>query len=143
MRKSLLTKGIKTLTKRKIMSFAGQLRADAKLLAKILIRQFVSFASVLRASVQQVYDQRSLGDVSISSLKIVKATADFHLAHSNIHNCPVPTDWGATKHDYINQLACKPIEYRIILCLDNRIATLPRKHFQKALLTRPQSVYLR
>ena len=54
----------------------------------------------------------------LSALKLVDA-ASLNLAHSDIHNLPVLTTWGAVKHYCINRLAHEPIECLITLCLDN------------------------
>ena len=123
MRERLLTKGFEKLNELEILEmllFAGQPRGDTKPLAKILIRQFGSLAAAfLRSPVKWLSNQRGLGDASISALKLVEA-AGLHLAHSDIHNRPVLTSWGAVKHYCINRLAHEPIEYLIMLCLDNR-----------------------
>jgi DNA repair protein RadC len=144
MRERLLTKGAETLTELEILEmllFAGQPRGDTKPLAKILIRQFGSLAAVLRAPVQQLSDQRSLGDASISALKLVEA-AGLHLAHSDIHNRPVLTSWGAVKHYCINRLAHEPIEYLIMLCLDNRNRLIAEETLSKGTVDQT-AVYVR
>ena len=71
------------------------------------IRQFGNAAVLAPAAVRS----RGLGDASISALKLVEA-AGLHLAHSDSDR-PVLT----IQHQ---QLAHEPIEYLIMLCLDNR-----------------------
>ena len=102
-----------------MLLFAGQPRVDTKPLAKSLMLQFGLLTVVLRAPAQRLAEQRGLGDASFSALKLVDA-ASLNLAHSDIHNRPVLTSWGAIKHYCINRLAHAPFECRIMLCLDNR-----------------------
>ena len=135
MRERLLSKGAETLTELEILEmllFAGQPRGDTKPLAKSLMRQFGSLAAVLRAPVQRLAEQRGLGDASISALKLVDA-ASLNLAHSDIHNRPVLTSWGAVKHYCINRLAHEPIEYLIMLCLDNRNRLIAEETLSKGI----------
>ena len=87
----LLSNGAETLTERAILQmllFAGQPRSDTKPLAKSLMRQFGSLAAVLRAPAERLTEQRGLGCVSISALKLLDA-ASLNLAHSDIHNRPI------------------------------------------------------
>ena len=102
-----------------MLLFAGQPRGDTKPLAKILIRKFGSLGTVLRARVKQLFNQRGLGDASISKLKLDEA-AGLHLAHCYIPNRPFLTSQSPIKHCCINRLAHEPIEYLIMLCPDNR-----------------------
>ena len=82
------------------------------------MRQFGSLAAVLRAPVQRLIKQCGLGDASISALKLLDA-ASLNLAHSKTHNRPVLNSWGVVKHYCNNRIAHEPIEYLIMLCLDN------------------------
>ena len=78
MRERLLSKGSETLTELEILEmllFAGQPRGDTKPLAKSLMRQFGSLTSMLRAPAQRLAEQRGLGDVSFSALKLVDAAS--------------------------------------------------------------------
>ena len=100
MRRRLLEKGGDTLTEIEILEmllYAGQPRGDTKPLAKDLVRRFGSLAGVLRAPPESLRDQDGVGDAVVAALRLVEA-AGLHLAHSDVHNRPVLTSWGAVMH---------------------------------------------
>jgi len=122
MRCRLLSKGAETLTELEILEmllFAGQPRGDTKPLAKRLMREFGSLASILRAPSEKLKCQKGVGDSIAVALKLVEA-AGLYLVHTDIHKRPVLTSWGAVKHYCISRLAHEPVEVLIMLCLDNR-----------------------
>ncbi len=91
--------------------------------------------------VKRLTEQRWLGDASISALKLRDA-ASLNLAHSDIHNRPVLNSWGAVKHYCINRLVHEPIEYVIMLCLDNRNRLIAEETLSKGTVDQTP-VYLR
>ena len=122
MRDKLLTKGAEALTELETLEmllFAGHPRGDTKPLAKDLLRNFGTLAAILRAPKAKLVEQKGLGDAAISAIKLVEA-AGLHLLHSDVHKRPVLTSWGALQYYCVNRLAHEPIEYLLLLCLDNR-----------------------
>ena len=144
MRRRLLEKGGDTVTEIEILEmllYAGQPRGDTKPLAKDLVRRFGSLAGVLRAPPESLRDQDGVGDAVVAALRLVEA-AGLHLAHSDVHNRPVLTSWGAVMHYCINRLAHEPIEYLIMLCLDNRNRLIAEETLSKGTVNQTP-VYVR
>ncbi len=74
-------------------------------------------------------------------MKLVEV-AGLYLTHSAIHNSPVLTIWDALKHHCLNRLVHKPIEYLIMLYLDNRNRLIAKETLSKSTLDQT-TVYLR
>ena len=79
--------------------------------------------------------------MTISALKLVEV-AGLHLTHSDIHNSPVLKSWDAVKHHCLTRLVHEPIEYLIMLCLDNRNRLIAEETLTKGTVDRT-AVYLR
>jgi len=59
------------------------------------------------------------GEAAITAIRIVEA-AGLHLSHPDIRNRPILTSWSAVQHYCVSLLAHEPVEYFVMLCLDNR-----------------------
>ena len=124
-----MDKGAETLIELELLKmilYAGSPRRDTKPLAKDMIRHFGSLSAVLRAPQPQLI-----------ALDGVREAAGLHLRHSDIRNRPILTNWSAVQHYCMTLLAHEPVEYFVMLCLDNRnrlIAeeTLSRGRVEKA-----------
>ena len=122
MRAKVREKGAETLSELELLEmilYAGSPRRDTKPLAKDLIRHFGSLSAVLRAPQAQLIALDGVGEAAISAIRIVEA-AGLHLSHSDIRNRPIPTSWSAVQHYCVTLLAHEPVEYFVMLCLDNR-----------------------
>ena len=122
MRAKVMEKGAETLSELELLEmilYAGSPRRDTKPLAKGLIRHFGSLSAVLRAPQAQLIALDGVGEAAISAIRIVEA-ADLHLSHSDIRNRPILTSWSAVQHYCVTLLAHEPVEYFVMLCLDNR-----------------------
>jgi len=122
MRAKVMEKGAETLSELELLEmilYAGSPRRDTKPLAKDLIRHFGSLSAVLRAPQAQLIALDGVGEAAISAIRIVEA-AGLHLSHSDIRNRPILTSWSAVQHYCVNLLAHEPVEYFVMLCLDNR-----------------------
>lgn len=122
MRAKVMEKGAETLSELELLEmilYAGSPRRDTKPLAKDLIRHFGSLSAVLRAPQAQLIALDGVGEAAISAIRIVEA-AGLHLSHSDIRNRPILTSWSAVQHYCVTLLAHEPVEYFVMLCLDNR-----------------------
>ncbi|MBU95335.1 MAG: hypothetical protein CMM72_00740 [Rhodospirillaceae bacterium] len=122
MRAKVMEKGAETLSELELLEmilYAGSPRRDTKPLAKDLIRHFGSLSAVLRAPQAQLIALDGVGEAAISAIRIVEA-AGLHLSHSDIRNRPILTSWSAAQHYCVTLLAHEPVEYFVMLCLDNR-----------------------
>ena len=122
MRGKLLGKGSATLTELEILEmllYAGAYQGDTKPLAKRLIKSFESLSAVLRANPDDLYPIRDMSDTTIGRVKISEA-ADVQISHLRVKEKPVLTHRMEVQDYYISNLANKPIEYVMVLCLDSQ-----------------------
>ena len=120
-RAKLLDKGREALSELELLEmlfYAGKRRGDTKPLARALMRRFGSLSAVLRALAALLAQQIGVGDASVAALKITEA-AVLHLNHSDIENRHALTSWSEVQHFCVTRLAHEPVEYFMILCLDN------------------------
>lgn len=113
-----------------MLLYAGSPQRDTKPLAKDLIRHFGSLSAVLRAPQAQLIALDGVGESAISAIRIVKA-AGLHLSHSDIRNRPILTSWSGVRHYCVTLLAHEPVEYFVMLCLDNRNRLIAEETFSR------------
>ena len=122
MRDKLLDRGADALADYELLEmllFFAQPKGDTKPLAKGLINQFGSFASVLSASQKDLFETPGLGRHSVAALKLVQASGQ-RLARAEVMDRPVLNNWDRLL-DYLHAvLARERIEQFRVLFLDNR-----------------------
>ncbi len=122
MRDRLLSRGPDSLADYELLEmllFFAQPRGDTKPLAKSVINRFGSFAAVLAAPQQELFDTPGLGIHSVSAIRLVHAAA-LRLARAEVMDRPVLNNWERLM-DYLNAaLARERIEQFRVLFLDNR-----------------------
>lgn len=94
-------------------------RRDTKALAKALLARFGSFSGVLSASPPRLAEIKGLGDVSITSLKVVQAAAQ-RFARDQVPEQPILGSWSALIEYCRAQMAYETIEQFRILFLDKK-----------------------
>ena len=122
MRDKLLDRGPDALADYELLEmllFFVQPKGDTKPLAKGLINQFGSFASVLSAPQKDLFATPGLGRHSVAALKLVQASAQ-RLARAEVMDRPVLNNWDRLL-DYLHAvLARERIEQFRVLFLDNK-----------------------
>ena len=144
MRAKVMEKGAETLSGLELLEmilYAANPRRDTKPLAKELIRHFGSLSAVLRAPQARLIALDGVGEAAIFAIRIVEA-AGLHLSHSDIRNRPTLTSWSAVQHYCVTLLAHEPIEYFVILCLDNRNRLIAEETLSRGTVDQT-SVYVR
>lgn len=122
MREKLLSRGPDALADYELLEmllFLAMPKGDTKPLAKALINRFGSFANVLAAPQQALFDTRGLGVHSVSALKLVQASA-LRLARAEVMDRPVLNNWTALIDYLTAALARERIEQFRVLFLDTR-----------------------
>src|SRR5688572_17630622 len=72
----------------------AQPRGDTKPLAKLLLKEFGSFASVIAATPEALMRVKGMGEVGVAALKVVAAAA-VRLAREEIADKPLINSWNA------------------------------------------------
>jgi DNA repair protein RadC len=96
-----------------------QPKGDTKPLAKHLINRFGSFAAVLAAPQQELFECRGLGEHSVAALKLVHASA-LRLARAEVIDRPVLNNWDRLIDYLTAAMARERIEQFRVLFLDSR-----------------------
>lgn len=94
-------------------------RRDVKPLAKILIKEFGSFAGVIAATPERLRTVSGLGESAISEFKIVEAAA-LELSRSQVMGRPAISSWSALVDYCTASMAHDATEAFRILFLDNK-----------------------
>lgn len=92
---------------------------DTKSLAKQLLQRFGSFSEVLAAPRSRLLEVKGLGDVTITHLKVIMASAQ-RLTSDSIRDKPVLSSWGELLDYCRAHMAFEEIEQFRILFLDKK-----------------------
>lgn len=95
-------------------------RRDTKELAKSLLTRFGSFSGVLSAPPERLAEFAGLGDISISSLKVVQAVAQRYARDRIMPDMPILASWSALIDYCRSQMAFEDVEQFRILFLDKK-----------------------
>lgn len=95
-------------------------RRDTKELAKSLLARFGSLSAALSASPERLREFPGLGDISISSLKVVQAVAQRFARDRIVPDMPILASWSALIDYCRSQMAFEDIEQFRILFLDKK-----------------------
>lgn len=95
-------------------------RRDTKELAKVLLARFGSITAVLSAPPQRLKEVPGLGDITISSLKVVQAVAQRFARDRIAPELPILASWSALLDYFRSQMAFETIEHFRILFLDKK-----------------------
>jgi DNA repair protein RadC len=122
MRTRLLTAGPLALADYELLEmvlFLGLPRKDTKAIAKLLLSQFGSFASVIAAPLNDLLAVKGIGEGGAAALKIVQAAA-LRLAQAEVMNRPLLTNWDRLMEYLTAALAREKVEQFRVLFLDTR-----------------------
>jgi len=95
-------------------------RRDTKELAKSLLARFGSLSAVLSATSQRMREFAGLGEISISSLKVVQSVAQRFARDRLVPDMPILASWSALIDYCRSQMAFEGIEQLRILFLDKK-----------------------
>jgi DNA repair protein RadC len=102
-----------------LVLFGALPRCDVKPLAKILIEKFGSFAEVISAPPARLAEVEGAGEVVITELKIVEASAHY-LARGKVRARPVLSSWNEVLDYCRAAIAFAEKEHFRVLFLDKR-----------------------
>lgn len=95
-------------------------RRDTKELAKDLLARFGSFSGVLSAAPERLAEFAGLGDITITSLKVVQAVAQRYARDRIVPDMPILASWSALVDYCRSQMAFEDVEQFRILFLDKK-----------------------
>jgi DNA repair protein RadC len=95
-------------------------RKDTKDLAKLLLKRFGSFSSVLSAPRAQLEGFDGLGDATITSLKVVQAAAQRFARDRVDRDMPILSSWSALIDYCRSAMAFEDVEQFRVLFLDKK-----------------------
>jgi len=95
-------------------------RIDTKPLAKSLLARFGSLTAVLSAPPERLREFKGLGEVTISSLKVVQAVAQRFARDRLVPEMPILASWSALIDYCRSQMAFEDIEQFRVLFLDKK-----------------------
>jgi len=95
-------------------------RVDTKPLAKDLLARFGSLSAALSAPPERLREFKGLGEVTISSLKVVQAVAQRFARDRVSRDMPILASWAALIDYCRSQMAFEDIEQFRILFLDKK-----------------------
>ncbi|RUT33070.1 DNA repair protein RadC [Arsenicitalea aurantiaca] len=95
-------------------------RRDTKALAKQLLQKFGTFAAVLGAPRQRLAEVKGLGEVSITHLKVIQASAQRYARGQIEGDAPILSSWSALLDYCHSQMAYETREQFRILFLDKK-----------------------
>lgn len=122
MREKLLTRGPDALADYELLEmllFLAMPKGDTKPLAKELINQFGSFANVLAAPQQALFEVHGIGEHGVSAMKLVQASA-LRMARAEVMARPVLNNWDGLIAYLTAVLAREKVEQFRVLFLDTR-----------------------
>ncbi|MGN6685731.1 MAG: RadC family protein [Devosia sp.] len=95
-------------------------RRDTKTLAKLLLKRFGSFSAVLAAPRAQLDEFAGLGDISITSLKVMQAAAQRYARDRVDQTQPILGSWAALIDYCRSAMAFEDVEQFRVLFLDKK-----------------------
>ncbi len=95
-------------------------RIDTKPLAKDLLARFGSLSAVLSAPPERLREFKGLGEVTISSLKVVQAVAQRFARDRLVPEMPILASWSALIDYCRTQMAFEDVEQFRVLFLDKK-----------------------
>lgn len=122
MREKLLERGAESLADYELLEmllFLAFKKGDTKPLAKSLINQFGSYAAVLSAESEALFEIPGLGTHSVAAIKLVQASA-VRLARVELAEAPILNNWDKLIGYLTMAMAHEPVEQFRLLYLDNR-----------------------